>query len=540
MRKLAVLALLTLAVSFVPAQGYIGRLDTLGSTTYDWQTGGPAAKCLVNASGYGLHAVWMWSVATSGTTFPDRNMRYSFYDFSTRRWTWPDSNPMQGGVDVFPFRTGYGNVDADPATGVAIIGSHYSGAGGVTIMLAKDAEPGAGIFDYAEAESVLGLIQWPRIAVGQDGTIHVFAISSAYVLGYTRILPGMWPHFEPLRGAIEPSPGFPSHNIAASKVSGRVCLIWELTTDEPEIGYLQTSTDNGATWTPPEQFLPPDAYGGDTVTSFGITSLYPWYDWQDRLHVVATVCPIVNDTMYIVPSQVWHYCADNTPQWNRIHIATCDPDHLMGSVGYNATYAGRPSIGEDNDGRLYVAWEQFDSSNVEPLTNRLRAGIWVSSSPDNGASWTPGLLVTERNTFSHRFPSIVDRMVPGGPSEDTVCILYMIDSISGFFVQSEGPVSFNPIVCQFIASPLVGAKEVTNDELRVTNAPTIIRGVLRLPVSPFTIHTSLFDMTGRQVMTLKPGANDVTRLSPGVYFVRSEPSAVSGEPSAVAKVVISR
>ena len=83
MRKLAVLALLTLAVSLAPAQGYIGRLDTLGTTTYDWQNGWHAMQFLVNAPEHGLHAVWMRSVATSGTTFPDRNMCYSYYDFAT-------------------------------------------------------------------------------------------------------------------------------------------------------------------------------------------------------------------------------------------------------------------------------------------------------------------------------------------------------------------------------------------------------------------------------------------------------------------------
>jgi len=34
------------------------------------------------------------------------------------------------------------------------------------------------------------------------------------------------------------------------------------------------------------------------------------------------------------------------------------------------------------------------------------------------------------------------------------------------------------------------------------------------------------DAAGRKVLDLRPGANDISRLSPGVYFVRSEPSAV--------------
>jgi hypothetical protein len=48
---------------------------------------------------------------------------------------------------------------------------------------------------------------------------------------------------------------------------------------------------------------------------------------------------------------------------------------------------------------------------------------------------------------------------------------------------------------------------------------TVVRGVLFLPVSQFTIHTSLFDMTGRRVMSLSRGANDIGRLRAGVYFI---------------------
>ena len=65
-------------------------------------------------------------------------------------------------------------------------------------------------------------------------------------------------------------------------------------------------------------------------------------------------------------------------------------------------------------------------------------------------------------------------------------------------------------------------------------AGTIVRGVLSLPVPPFTLHNSLFDMTGRKVMALRPGPNDVSGLAPGVYFVR-ERSA-----SSVRKVLITR
>lgn len=65
---------------------------------------------------------------------------------------------------------------------------------------------------------------------------------------------------------------------------------------------------------------------------------------------------------------------------------------------------------------------------------------------------------------------------------------------------------------------------------------TIVRGVLLLPGAqrPGTEdRAALLDIAGRKVMRLHPGPNDVSKLAPGVYFVRSEPSAVT-------KVVIQR
>jgi parallel beta-helix repeat protein len=50
--------------------------------------------------------------------------------------------------------------------------------------------------------------------------------------------------------------------------------------------------------------------------------------------------------------------------------------------------------------------------------------------------------------------------------------------------------------------------------------PTIVRGVLSLPRSLLTANCSLLSIDGRRVLDLKPGPNDVDRLSPGVYFVR--------------------
>jgi hypothetical protein len=45
-------------------------------------------------------------------------------------------------------------------------------------------------------------------------------------------------------------------------------------------------------------------------------------------------------------------------------------------------------------------------------------------------------------------------------------------------------------------------------------------------------------MTGRAVMSLRPGTNDVSHLSPGVYFVRE--AQAQAQAQATRKVVLAR
>jgi hypothetical protein len=71
---------------------------------------------------------------------------------------------------------------------------------------------------------------------------------------------------------------------------------------------------------------------------------------------------------------------------------------------------------------------------------------------------------------------------------------------------------------------------------------TIVRGVLWL--TPATSYkpqaTSLLDISGRKVMELHPGANDVRSLAPGVYFIR-EGLGTKGEGlGKTQKVVVAR
>ncbi len=58
---------------------------------------------------------------------------------------------------------------------------------------------------------------------------------------------------------------------------------------------------------------------------------------------------------------------------------------------------------------------------------------------------------------------------------------------------------------------------------RQTLTATVVRGCLVLPSSAFGARRSeLVDASGRRVLQLRPGANDLSRLPAGVYFVRTD------------------
>ena len=63
-------------------------------------------------------------------------------------------------------------------------------------------------------------------------------------------------------------------------------------------------------------------------------------------------------------------------------------------------------------------------------------------------------------------------------------------------------------------------------------AATIIRGTLSLTrsLNP-SFPSSLLDVSGRAVLDLKPGANDVSRLAPGVYYLSEQAASRSDRPA---------
>jgi DNA-binding beta-propeller fold protein YncE len=87
-------------------------------------------------------------------------------------------------------------------------------------------------------------------------------------------------------------------------------------------------------------------------------------------------------------------------------------------------------------------------------------------------------------------------------------------------------------------------EEMPNAGVRVMKmGPTVVRGVLFLSLDrrPGTGDRSvLMDVSGRKLMDLRAGANDVSALAPGVYYLRGQGSRGPGSQTTLRKILIAK
>jgi hypothetical protein len=506
--------------------------DTIGGTTYDWQQSGPAIQTVVNDPVYGIHATWMYSAATG--PYPDRDKRYNFFDRTAGEWSWKDPvNYMNSGVNCYGGNTGYGSIDVDPASGVAYISAHYP----TYPSIVRDAAPGAGVFEECGGPPNCSAFVWPVSAISGNGTVHSALIDapSRSQVYYSRITSwGAWsaPYYISVSPGVDPV--YPSHNIAVSHQSDLAIITWTDPMQDNIQLFLRRSTDNGNSWADAESLPPPPAFtpGSDTVPQYDLTGAYVAFDPDDNWHLVTTVIPKVHDVTYIMPAEIWHYSPAQTPQWSRVRRAECDTLHLAGALGYAAVYACRPSIAFGRDNRCFVVWEEFDSMNVEPATERLRADIKSSLSQDNGQSWFPdeGSSITLPDQTSKRFPFVA--AVTNG---DTMHIVYEQDLQAGFPIKNEGTVTDNPIVyvrAVWMGSGVEERPVSAGKPLQFRATPNPFRDQVRFSVDAVgSARLVISDVAGRSVRELPldgraasvvwDGRNSAgTRLPAGVYFYK--------------------
>lgn len=465
------LSLILLAV----ARGQV-LLDTVGYTDRDRQFYGPALRFIVNDTMSGVHVVWK-------TGFGEIR-----YNYRPRRGAWRWSE----GTVVNPYQRNLGCLDVDITRGRAYVSTDYLWQGSPRVSVFSDSARGAGRF----RETNIDLRLRNCLVGATDYGYAKFAAVSADSLYYHSYL--TWFRI----GEVGP---FPSHNLVAAKMTGRLGYVWT-TNQGPNSGklYLKQTPNNGQNWYETVCF-------SETVPTSFNRSLLGGSGCYDtiRIHVVMDLYDGVNPEH----AQLWHYCSHDTPSYYLVHDYAVPAGTRLGQLNLAAC---RPSIGLDRRRReFYTVWEQFDPDNIDPVTGLCRADIWAARSTNNGRAWGTPVRLTAPDSTSKRFPFLADVV------DETLRVLFFADRQAGVWEQGEGMATVNPVI--YLRAPAAMLPvAVAEPELMAERAPHVSPSLSAdwFEVSGPARRLSVLDATGRTILTTA-SARFGPELSPGVYFVRA-------------------
>lgn len=249
-----------------------------------------------------------------------------------------------------------------------------------------------------------------------------------------------------------------------------------------EVYYLR-STDSGMTWDSVALRLSGDVSTGSYNPSLWASDGYVhvvWWDTRDR------------------PFELYYRrSADAGRTWNL-------PEQRL---THDATGSYNPTIIADGP-NVHVVWEALYGT----------ADIYHLMSTDHGATWLPETRLTNVPYLS---------VAPSAALSDSGIHVVWTD----FRDNDYGEIYYK----RNLTGNTVALDEPDRLHQRFPLAPTAIaRGALSLH-SP----ARLLDASGRMLLTLDSGPNDISRLTPGVYFVCPR-FDVERDPSCVYKIVVAR
>ncbi|MFO7639271.1 MAG: hypothetical protein R6X14_08300 [bacterium] len=235
---------------------------------------------------------------------------------------------------------------------------------------------------------------------------------------------------------------------------------------------------------------------------------------------------VTGELAYVVGDSVLHVVDLNDPtNPYRVGYWTAPVQRWLEGVAVAGDYAYLTQELRSDSGYLYVV----DVSNPEEpvLVGSRRTGreprqITVSDDLAYVATY-PGLFIYDVTNPAD--PVEVGYYLAPSPWAPVVAgeLVYVADLLAGLRV------------IEFLGA---GVEEPPDTRPRFTGrSPTVVRGVLNLgaghdrnPPGDFGScpKPALLDISGRKVMELVPGENDVRHLAPGVYFVRRQDTGESG------------
>lgn len=471
--------------------------DTVGFTDRDRQVYATSLRYVVNDTLRGTHAVWK-------DGFGD--IRYNFCPRDST-WRWPD------GTVINEYPRNLGCLDVDITNGAAVVSTDFLTRGVAQTAYLEDTLPGqAGFVErYTGAGFRHNLISttnygWPKFLASRNDTVF---FSSGF--SYRRL------------DLVGP---FPAYSLASSKKTGRFGCIWAAT-DGPRAGrlFLQETPNNGQSWYPVVPLS--DSLRSRTTLNRNLLGAAAYYD-SIRLYLVAGFHDGSNPSR----SELWLYSKYDSPPWYPVHRFEL-PETVR--VGDNALAAGRPTIAfNPRSAELYVAWEQFDPDNIEPLTGLARADVWAARSTDRGRTWGEPVRLTAPDQSSKRFPFLAEVAC------DTLELLYFADQVAGFWEQGQGPPTRNPVIrLRFPASGLP-ASGIAQQPVPFVPSCRVVPAASRHGfevITPSPVEVRVVDVTGRCLARLRVPAGRTgipANLPPGLYLVRLQPR---NGPAATARFI---
>lgn len=323
-------------------------------------------------------------------------------------------------------------------------------------------------------------------------------------------------------------------SIAAS--GSQVLVVWHDDRDGNAEIYYDHSTDYGATWSG-DMRLTNDSHTSQwpSVAVAGAMVRVVWRDDRDGNLEIYYKRSTDGGASWGSDTRLTTALLDAGPPsiavtGNPVHVVWADPRDGNPVIYYKRSTDGGGTWSDDlrltsdtnNSDRpsvavagnvVHVVWYDTRDGNRE---------IYYKRSTDGGVSWGSDTRLTNDSSESD-FPSVAT-------AGSAVHVVWHDTRDGNYEIYYKRDPTGNP-----------GVEEDHKPQATsYVPAPTIVRGELRLPAYQPAINTTLFDMTGRQVMVLRLGANDVSRLAPGVYFAHSASQVPSPKLQAVHKVVIQR
>jgi hypothetical protein len=215
-------------------------------------------------------------------------------------------------------------------------------------------------------------------------------------------------------------------------------------------------------------------------------------------------------------------------------VLISDPTHPV-TVGGCNLFAFVTCVAVSGNYAYVVDWDNLDVIRVADPTHPVL--VWQQSGDYGGVAVAGGRL--HLGAKGVRVYSIAD---PGSPVKIGHYTFAGTGGAAGVAADDE----YAYVACSWQGLQIYQyygagvAEETMSDEREAMSpGPSIVRGVLFMTGARDEgqgTRDELLDISGRKVLNLRPGANDVSHLAPGIYFMRE----VQAQAQAVRKIVIQR